>query len=533
MTTEELYEVLKDNDFSETDINQILKAKEDGYDICNFDIKISTERLREYRNFLTQNLKPIFSHNQLREIELGFIKKIDVLQYADNKYTEKEMKVLRKALESNKDINIIKKYGSNENEMNIISTALSNNLTKEDIKKYKIKDLSLINKYFKKKMNIIPYIDKGFNELQIQSIINAKKYENTIDKYINNKYTPDCINILAQILEKNSYIEIKPLFNPDFTKDQLKTINQLMYKCNNWKELIDSNFSCEKMKLLATLFNKKESKTNINIVKKSNLNDFRYKKANEYLQSNPFHNILFDKRISYDNISYINNNTNLNLLKYLYDEKYNINIIKDILILDENNINILPYINKEETSFEKIHLLGKVLFYIKKMNLEEDSTFIINNINNYKQLDTFKRCIEKKIDYKKVDLNLSISQLNQIINAYKKNIDVIKDIKPEFTNVQIQAIIKAKENDLPIDNLLDCKLNSSLYQIIISLEKYNKDNERKINIQQIINLKCDIKDKGLITSKLISNNLDDTLQAYKMISTYEQTLKTKEINIQK
>ena len=52
MNDNELYESLAEKGIPESDINQFLKSRHDGYDIYNYDIRISTDKLRSFRKFL-------------------------------------------------------------------------------------------------------------------------------------------------------------------------------------------------------------------------------------------------------------------------------------------------------------------------------------------------------------------------------------------------------------------------------------------------------------------------------------------------
>ena len=54
--------------------------------------------------------------------------------------------------------------------------------------------------------------------------------------------------------------------------------------------------------------------------------------------------------------------------------------------------------------------------------------------------------------------------------------------------------------------------------MIVALDDFNKNNERKIDVEEIINLNATIREKGVLISKLISSDLEDNIQGYEMLN---------------
>lgn len=532
MNDNELYESLAEKGIPESDINQFLKSRHDGYDIYNYDIRISTDKLRSFRKFLLENLKPEFSHGQLREIELGYIKGIDVMQYANPKYKKEQMRILRKNMENNIDINIIKKYGYDTKSMQVIGTALRY-VDETDIKQYKIDQLELLNEYFRKKIDIRPYLDLNFGKKQIKSILFVKKYYGIdINKYVDYRYDPDLIEAYGKIVSKNSIYEIKNLFDPRYSIHQLKILDKEMTN-SYWKELANPNYSCSKMLLLAKCLKEHVSRDIIDIIKDSNsISDRRYMDIHSNITEfdKEHAKLFFSSEINNDEYDLIHPKTNLKLFNDLRKNGYSVNAMDAILNCEEQGIDVTPYITNKML-VHQIENIARCISLMNDYNKSDDIPFVLKSYLNENQINILEYYLKKGLDYKRIDSWLSQKQVNQI-SGYN-NPELFYVVKPTFTRIQIKVCNEALKSNIPLDNLLKEGLDHGVYSIILSLEKFNKNNERQINISELVNLDLDIATMGKLASELMSNDLDKNLNAYKTIADLTIKDKNTERNIER
>lgn len=528
MTNEELYDSLLEKGFDGAYINQVLKSREAGYDIYNTDLPLQTDKIREYRNFLLENIEPVFTHGQLREIELGWMKGLNVFEYTDPKYTKEQMCVIRKALEHKKDVSLIKEYGRDAEEMSEINRAISNGLTKEDFNKYTIKEIKLFNQIWKKrKIDIRHLIDQKFSEDQILTILNIEKKHKGFSNYINSSFSSKKMLLLAEILDKFQYEDVKEIFNSKLEYNQIKELKLALESEVDWKKLANPKFDLFKMRSVLSLMLLKSDEDFIDKALKSEFSPTRWHKISYILQSGGCtHNeILFDKSIPDDKFKFVMTGYDLELFRKLVHEGYCDAHIMTITNAAQYGIKLLPYVKPDTT--KNIFPFYECLKFIDLKGYKNiDKQFLFDNINDNTQVDLFKACIMNKIDYTKINYDISLSQLNQVIYSSYKDI-LAPLLKPSFTNSQINALRHAVEEGINISNLLIENLDSGMYGAVLKLEKFNAENERKINIKELLDLNLSIKELGPLIGKLTSTNLEDNLLGYKQISTY-QSFKTKE-----
>lgn len=529
MTNEELYDSLLEKGFDGAYINQMLKSREDGYDIYNSDLPLQTDKIREYRKFLLENLEPVFNHGQLREIELGWFKGLDVLEYANPKYSKEEMCILRKALENKKDISLIKTYGTDYATMTEVSKAIGNGFTKSDFEKYSMEQVSLFNKSLKKdKIDIRPLLENEYSERQIEKILQVSKTCKNITDYINNRYDSSAIAVLAEILSTHNYEDIKTLFNPDFIALQISELRFGIENKVNWEIVANPEYPVYKMRIAIGLMINEYDKDTVEKFLSTDLSSDRYYKINYYLQGSGFNydEALIDKKIPDRCFKFLKPGSNLIFFKKLAYDNYPDKLFMTIMQAKEYGINLLPYVKPD--CKKDIFVFFDCLKFIEYKGIKDiDKQFIFDNVDDQQKKDIFTTCIKYKIDYKSINYDISLSQLNQIIfSPYKDKLALL--LKPGFPNSQINAIKKALEENLNISNLLTENLDSAIYTAILKLERFNAENKRQINIKELIDLNLPIKELGPLIGKLTSNNLEDNLLGYKQISTYQSKEKIKE-----
>lgn len=278
MTTQELYEKLVKMQYNEQDINQLLKAKEEGYEICNIDIKMTTEQIREFRKFLKENIEVGLDHTQLREILLGWMKKLDISVYCDKKYSGAEMSVLRKAIENNKDVELLKKYGVDKKSMLEISRAMGYGCTEKDFQKYTIDQLKLFNDYQKKKVDLRDLLDRGFNKEQIDYILQFEKKHKDFSTYITKDFYFTTIMTLGYLLDKFPYETIKPLFQPHAQMPFISMFEKIIDKnITGWEKYAQAEYY-DKSMLMGHMLLGNEKREFIDLILDSKLPKHIYSK---------------------------------------------------------------------------------------------------------------------------------------------------------------------------------------------------------------------------------------------------------------
>lgn len=528
MNDQELYEIMLEKGFAINTINQVLKAREAGYDIYTPDIHISNEKLRDFRHFVMEKFEPVFDQGQLREIQIGYIKGLDISLYADEKYSYKEMELLRKLIEhDSKDIDLLKEYSYDYQSMLSYYKAIRNGLTRIDFETYDLKTINFINKYLSKKIDLREYLSKGFNLEQSEELVDIKdKFKIDLSSYLTKKYRKNTFIEYAKILEEYEYDKVKILFNTEYNCQQLEKIIELMkdnkHQIDDFLRIVaNEKYSTSKMELLNNLFLSQYDKKTIDAVK-----EYEYPDDNKFFYLNSFylHNRNFDLRLLSDdvNVSYLKEiwlkkNLNMDFFFKMIKNDINPNYVEYMLKMEDECMSIEDYVDKHTTPKE-FDMYVRCMKYIKEKNLWKYEKFIMENINERYKLNILNACVCDNLDFQNLNFKLTESQLRFIINNYPNNLELSKDISCSKDLSQMIVLLEAKSKGINTNNLLIPNLEPFKYKFILQLEKYNKEHERQVNIKDIALLDCDIRVIGPIVSDLISDDLDRNLNAYKKIS---------------
>lgn len=521
MTDEELYDSMIDNEFSISTINQILKAKEAGYDLYNHDIRISNDKLREFRKFIMENFPPIFTHDQLREMQIGFIHGVDIFKYADEKYSKAEMEILRKGMEKGLDIELIKEFAHDERTMRIYSTALFNGFTRKDFEQYDEEEIKLINDCFKKKIDVRKYVDLGYPFKKALLLVNnLLKYKIDLSQHLTPAHNENTYEEYIKLLSKFKKEDIISFFDDRFTKEQLYAVEMaLMDNHKNIQECIthisNPEYGGQKILFIGEQLKKGIKKENLEIIKNSNLVDSQYYDLRFLFTHNKFDERFFSVNIPSKYFQVIKFESKLDVDYFLDLVKKEINpgVIRDMLRLHNECCSIDEYVDKD-TPIARVLLYQDCIRFIKKHNLWKDEKYLMETLDDSFKLKIAKTCIEKGVDFNKLNLNLYESQINFVINNYPHNLEISHYLTKTKNMSQMNALLKAIDEGLPQELLLIPDLDSFKYGMILQLEKFNQENERKINIMDIITLDADVKTIGKIISNLTSKDLERNLQAY-------------------
>ncbi len=542
----EIYENLNDEYHTNAEINQYIKAKEAGFDIFDKDVKLSSDDLRQFRMFLVKNLKPEFTHSQLRELKIGFLEKLDISQFADKNYSPEEMRAYRKALKLNFPINKIKlcrdKEPDPKHSVQAIISALRLGYNFNVIKDIPTPLLTLMcTKKSKDKIDIFPLIKRGFEEDKIHTILSVNErgpLKEKIEDYITPTFSNAQINTLGNLHMLYKYDDIKNLINDKISADVLVTI----YNCTLANRYlispkifayIDETYDKYKTNILLSALTKKQ----IEFIANTKCSHNRYKILSRF---SLFTGENFNEKYFSDKYNDTNVENAFRLICYknvddkILDIVENLNFDKAQIDAFYNGINkclrytfdVVKYLDNK-MSVSQIDSIFNAIITLSKHNQEitnSDLAFISKNIksaNEVKLIDLF--C--DNINYKKINYTLNANNFTQNTSKAFAIISKTTNKKEAFelmSNVEPKlfcTIGKFIENGHDPKNLMLLRNDSNMAaNMIVALDDFNKNNKRKIDVEEIINLNATIREKGVLISKLISSNLEDNIQGYEMLN---------------
>ena len=547
-TEEEIYQELIENDCDLAEISQYLKAKNAGFDIYDKDIKMSLEELRNFKTLIIKNLEPVFTHSQLRELKIGFINKLDILKYANNEYSEKEMRTYRKALTFNMPVEKIKecraKEPNPETSVQNIVHALKLGYDFDEIKNI---PTSLIMymcvKKEKDKIDILPLIKRGFEESQISTILShniSNPYKEKLEDYVTPKFNSAQINQLGYIHDIYKYKDIKNLFNKDIDVQVLTIIRQFINAYRIKPEVfscINKSYNSYKTKILLEASVNKLTESQKEIIKNSNCSKRRYLAlCDTWLLKENFSEKYFDNK--YNDVNIISAFPLINHKKLddsILDVVENRNLSDDAIKVFYSSVGLIPkYAFKIANHIDNTMLPDKILNISNAIKVlsehmievdDENIDFLIKTVHSQNEIDLIDFFCSD-VDYKKINYNIDASKLTskKLAQAFL----TIENASDEKTAMDLIATIDTKlfatiahfiDKGCNPKHLLLLRNDSNMAaNMIIELDEFNKNNERKINVEEIINLKATIKEKGVLISKLISSDLDKNIEGYKMLN---------------
>lgn len=356
-------------------------------------------------------------------------------------------------------------------EIDIIEN-LSNNLAKKNSnkelsKKKQINTLygALANSYFPLYDIRLADSTTSFGRLYIKSI------GDRVNNYLISNYDYSDNNALIYTHTDSTYFDMKPVVDKEieiYKKDNKDYIDLLLDKSNSLMKIIEGQFLfCSKIcnsKDNSVLKMELESISDVGIWSKS---------SNYFIRNHYKKQRLHKPKIKIVGMEIIKSSTST----------FSKNIFKNNLdlFLDENNFNILNFINGQYEIFEK-EKIENISFNKKINNINK---YVINDINKLPIIDeiiNFKKNIFKKNIFEELDDNIDVSKYD-IYDINKLNIINLLDnidIHISLNNIDIDLInnyIKDLEEFISILNLED-KFN---------LFKENLFNQIKIYINKIKN----------------------------------------------
>lgn len=562
LTKEELYKRLEDEPLQIT--SQYSKAKDAGYNIYDADIKMSLEDLRNFRAFLSKNAKANeYSHNQLREIKLGFLNKLDVSKYMQPEYSSEEMRIYRKALIANFPIEKMQRFRtkepSPEKSMQALMFAQREGYNFDEICNVPT-DLLLYmsKKKSKEKIDILPLVKRGFDEIQIGTML-GKEYINPFSEKISDYVTPAFsvaqINMLGDIHTFYKYEDIKNLFDKKIAPTIFCTIKEKVYHNKNMRMLITPNvlqkitpsFTKYKVELYLNGVINGLSEEYLNLIVNSKCSDERYRILSySYFTNTDFSIKLFDEKYSDANVT---NAAGLITQRIIPDDILD---LVEPLKLDKIQLNHLyRAINRRTAPY-----IGEILKYINKKTLPDEIRIKLNAVE---ALAKFKTVSDEEIEFigKNIRTNNDLALIEKFGTKVKIQ-EINYDLAAvDFTSKTTDAFIKIeKATSSEIANKLLATLPTKLFcaiasqaakgaemkhlilltpsssmavNMVVTLDEFNKCHERQIDVEEIIKLNATIREKGILISKLTSPILSENIEGYRMLNELQNTKKeTKE-----
>lgn len=157
--------------------------RENGYDDHQiYEIRKGISRKLDVSQY---DSKDYFAE-QMREIRKGLLSGVPVVFYKDPKFTSDQMREIRKGLEQNLDISTYARADLPYLKMRVIRRAMKDGLsfTEDEINRYSAGVLEELHKAFLDKINLQPYIDRGYDEGQLKHIRAGLKEGLPVDDYM-------------------------------------------------------------------------------------------------------------------------------------------------------------------------------------------------------------------------------------------------------------------------------------------------------------------------------------------------------------
>lgn len=550
LNNEELYDILKSQNYEIADINQILKAKEAGFNMYEEGMDLLTVDLRKFREYITKNLEPKFNARQLRVFHIAFIKGIEFKDIADETLSYKQMYTLITARSNEKDIKGILKHRTSDASMQNASTALSFGMTNDDLLKYSDKQIKqfLDEIRSRESINIIPYLEKEFDTIQIGEITKLKRNKKVdVTEYITKKYKTETFKSYADIISvanKKLLQKSKNIFDPrlevqtiSYIADIIKTSNPYEKYMEFINKNIEHDFTHLMVQTIIVGFKMNLSQKYIDIMK--NLNFEKNQDWSNLIYFMTKHGDikkLLDSSLPDQFIPLVGISGNLELLIDLYNKGFSYEATYSILRIekDDRYKNIVKYVNKD-MSVNEIYHQGSMLMAINSRKLQAHEEFIMNShIDVPEKIDIFGYCLNNGKDINKINFELSEKQLKYIISKYPNQLEISFKLDKQYTKYQMEAILKAIDNGYDITILTSAALNQPKCNAAYKIAEYNATHKRKINAKDIVSIDCEAKDMGYIVKYLISDDLDDNIKGYNMVNELSKKAEIgKENNIEK
>lgn len=446
---DKLYQIIKNyiNELKKkiTEKNENL-LKVDDLNKINDEIKNKNEKIKNITNELEIITELVMEQNhynyQLKNIEGSQINQIE---------TEKKLTLLIDELDGkNNEIKLyIGEYCVHEN----ILENMENDLEKEKNILYKLQNEINCEKI--KKIKIYPIVDLEIKKNKME------KNEKIITEY------NDEINILFQNISNR---EIKDI------QIELKKMKLIMIEYESSKKILNE-YKNENKHLIEHKFNEN--------CEECNHNKMIHEQINYVKRINELTNFIF---------SNTNINENIIKLEIELENKQKINILGDKIInLEKENKNICEFLNIDNEN--KKNEKNNFIIDIKIKEIEKEY-----NILNDKYNEKYKKYNKIKILLKSIDkISCEITELNNIINIWKKNENEIKKLT-NLTKDYNENINKKKELEFSIKQLEK--------DIILHQTKLDFNNK---NFEYIIGLRNDISKYEKILKLFTEDGLIENL----------------------
>jgi hypothetical protein len=215
-------------------------------------------------------------------------------------------------------------------------------------------------------------------------------------------------------------------------------------------------------------------------------------------------------------------------INYLTEKEFNDKQINQLIKIREIGYDLIKYVDEDSNMSVEIIKEG----YIKPTDNIEKLRNLKNRLlkNKYSnsQLTEILDGYKENIDYKiYTDIKYDGVQMMQIKNGLKNNINILNYCNEYYDGRQMFAIRYGLENNVDINKYNNLKYNGSQMDLFNDILIYNKENpDKEINILLFENEKIPSYEMHGLFIKLQSDDQDEKIEVYRKINEYN-----KEINI--
>ncbi len=187
---------------------------------------------------------------QMRQIRLGLEKGLPVEYYADPKYDWLQMEELRKGLEDDLDVAVYADYNIPYDKMQQLREGLKDGLNLLEYLKYSAGIIGQLHKALLDSVNILPYVEEGYDAEQLQEIRIALARKIDLDPYLSKEYRSPA---LAEIREGLAIgVDVSVYAKVDYSWLQMREIRLGMENRIDVSHYASPYYSWEQMREIRT-----------------------------------------------------------------------------------------------------------------------------------------------------------------------------------------------------------------------------------------------------------------------------------------
>ncbi|MBR0090179.1 MAG: DUF342 domain-containing protein [Lachnospiraceae bacterium] len=241
--------------YSWIDMEEIRKGLKQGIDMSRYrEAGFSTEQKREIRKGIARGVdvsqydRIEYLGEQMRQIRFGLMSKLPVVFYNNPAYNAAQMEEIRLGLEKNLDISLYAKPEMHYLKMRAIRRSMEDGLafTGEEIEKYEEGILEQLHKAHLSHVDIRPYVEEGYNALQLEQIRISLEEKLHFNRYIRKDMRGENLKEIRLGLEAN--LEVALYARPEYRWRQMREIRLGLEKRLDVRKYISPYFEAAQMR---------------------------------------------------------------------------------------------------------------------------------------------------------------------------------------------------------------------------------------------------------------------------------------------